>query len=233
MAADESTAMAASTAYDTYEPTVRDLDAYTMTRLNNILHGARRNDYIHDCGPSKMELWKKMATELIRDTDIINTIEKMNMTRSRQWIDDVFLCKERRITITRVIEISKELKRNDIAIQFEEIYNRGVRYTFDMREHEVENIANMMEHNDLISASWKDYADKLHMSVNEMETLYETRTPLLEIVLRYLKWWKPNTTLSNIQKICRDELHNVGANIIERIKSELPLGNMYESEEYY
>ena len=230
MDASEPTTM--TTVCDTYVPTVKDLNDYMMMEINDMLHGETINEYKHR-GPSNMEIWLKIAMELIKDVEVINTIEKMNKTRSRQWMDDLLLCKDRSMMITKLIEISKELKRNDIVIQLEQIYNRGVRYARDMREHEAENLANMLENNssNWITASWKDYADKLCMPVNHIETLYEMRTPLLEIVLKYLKRWKPHTTLSSIQKICRDELHHIAANVIERMKLEISLGNIEELEE--
>ena len=108
----EATAM--STVCSTYEPTVKDLSDYMMMEINDMLHGKKINENKHR-GPSRMELWLKIAMELIQDTEVIKTIEKMNKTRSRQWMDDCLLCKERGMTIIELIQISKELKRNDIG----------------------------------------------------------------------------------------------------------------------
>lgn len=203
------------------EPTVKSLDPHCIDLLNTLLHGKTRKDYIYN-GPSKMELWKKIAIELIFDEDVINTIEKMDITRSRDWLNHISSHKKN-ISICKLIEISEEVRRIDVKLMLEEIYKLHIYYLHEMGECQMENLAKMLEHdqNSIISASWKDYADKLHSPMSEIDSFEEWRQPMIQIVIRYLQKWKPNTTLSKIQMICRDELHHSGAMMIERFKNSI------------
>ena len=71
----------------------------------------------------------------------------------------------------------------------------------------------------MIIASWKDYADKLNFTMNQIDRYCDWKHPLIITVINYLKKWKPNTTLSRIQIICRNELHHIGANVLEEYKA--------------
>ena len=205
---------------DTYEPTVKDLCFLHIEYLNSILHGNTQEDYIH-CGPSKMQLWKRIAEELIKDYRLINYIEKLDRTPCEVWLDHICMQARHTITISRIIEISEQLRRNDIKYMFEELYFLGARYTYEIRECERDHLVKLLEYKDSLSSPWKDYAVELGFTMDQIEDYSTFRFPVITNVLNYLRNCKPNTTLSSMQKICRDEEHNIGANVIENIKTEI------------
>ena len=128
---------------DPYEPTVKDLDLLHIESLNAVLHGTTRKDYIH-YGPSKLPLWKKIATELITDKDVLNSMEKMDIRPCEYWLYDIS-SRSRNISICQLIEISGELRRNDVKYMLEDIYNLGIRYLYEMKEYHQKRLAEMLE----------------------------------------------------------------------------------------
>lgn len=207
---------------NTYEPTVKDLDHLHIESINTVLHGEGRRDCGY-CGPSKMQLWKKIATELIPDIDVINTMERMDITPCEDWLQDICF-RSGDISICRLIEISTNLERNDVKEMLEEIYDLGIRYMHEMikyQQERLERLAKLLEDDDKRSTSWKDFANQLYFTTNQIEQYYTWKHPLMVTVMMYLQKWKPSTTLSRLQKICRDELHHIGANVIGKYKAEI------------
>ena len=91
----------------------------------------------------------------------------------------------------------------------------------EIRAPEIERLTKMLEYKDILSHGWEHYANQLGYTIDQIREYSTFRFPVMTSVLNYLRNCKPSTTLSSIQKICRDEEHNIGVTEIENMITEI------------
>ena len=185
-------------------PTLGELDHDSIVKISSALENG------HKIGLSGMKVWECIAVDLIHDKDVLITLNKMDKSPFRKWLD-VICAKHWGVTIYQLIEASIKLEQVNVASYLRSyLYDCGFRYACNITDNQRADLTRILECDAEFPAISKDYE-------RELEVHFSQET-IMGIVLYYLKKWKPDLKLHRLRQICVNEHLVDGWNIIYKLE---------------
>lgn len=157
-------------------------------------------------GLSGVKIWRRIANELIHDNEVLETLQTMDKSPFRRWIDSVCDGYQSKRT-DEFIEASKKLDLPTVVTCLENCYsNNGISSDYplsqmsDLSNEHRDNLTEILERDapSFVYAT-RDYERELNMKECDIEGA------VMKELMNYLRKWKPYTKLSTLNQICRDE----------------------------
>ena len=165
-------------------PRLKDLDYEHSKSICDAL------DDGNSIGLSGTKIWKRIATELIQDSEVLETFQPMDKPPFQRWVDCV--CDEYwGITTEKFMEVSKKLNLPNVVSYLEECW---IARLSDLND----DLRRILERDGCFHFTNRDYEIELNIQCKVEGTV-------MEILLYYLRKWKPRIKLSSLKQICIDE----------------------------
>ena len=185
-------------------PRLKDLDYEHSTSICDALDGG------NSIGLSGTKIWRKIANELIQDSEVIQTFQPMDKPPFQRWVDCV--CAEYwGITTEKFMEVSKKLNLPNVVSCLEKC---SIGRLSDLNDGHKDDLRRLLERDGCFHFTNRDYEIELDIQCKVEGTV-------MEILLDYLQKWKPRIKLSSLKQICIDEQLDDGVTAINEAESHI------------
>ena len=229
---------------------LRDIDEEEKLKISEKMQGL--HDMVIKGRNRGKTIWEVFANELIKEgteelkSRIIQTLEESGQQNdaSLLWLDEIRDLKPE-MELEEMKKIAQSLKREDVngvleTMILEKKWEKGwtsfklkhlSRNEKDLLAEKLKTVL-MYQEADWIN-DWRDFADKLGYTCNEIMAIAEKAKPAMKLII-YLSTYHPYTTLKEMENLCRNQM---GSNELAQTISEIREANAryidpYEKTEY-
>ena len=183
-------------------PRLKDLDYEHSKSICDAL------DDGNSIGLSGTKIWKRIATELIQDSEVLETFQPLDKPPFQRWVGCV--CDELwGIATETFVEASKKLNLPNVVSYLEKC---SIRRLSDLNDGHKDDLSRILERDGCFHYTNRDYE-------TELGIYCEVEGTVMEILLDYLRKWKPHIRLSSLKQICIDEQLDDGILAINEAES--------------